>query len=307
MALTLVEASKLSNNMLLQGVVETIIKDSPILQRLPFIELAGNGLTYNQEKMLPEIDFYDVGDTWVESTPTFEQITTTLKIMGGDADVDNFLKATRSNLQDLETAVIELKAKALKDKFEETFIYGNSQTDSKQFDGLRKLIDTTTAGSQVIAMGATGATLTLAKIDELIDAVKGGKPDLLLMSRRTRRKLNALVRDASSGMMVTDRDAFGNFIQLWDGIPIGVNDWILDTHTVSGGVETGTTGGTCSIIYALQFGEGALCGLSSPGGIQVEPIGPLETKDASRTRIKWYCSLALFSSVKAATLIGVKD
>ena len=48
MALTLNEAAKLSNNMLLQGVVETIIKDSPVLQRLPFIEIVGNGLTYNQ-------------------------------------------------------------------------------------------------------------------------------------------------------------------------------------------------------------------------------------------------------------------
>ena len=48
MALTLAEAAKLSNDMLLQGVVETIIKESPILQRLPFIEIAGNGLTYNQ-------------------------------------------------------------------------------------------------------------------------------------------------------------------------------------------------------------------------------------------------------------------
>ena len=172
---------------------------------------------------------------------------------------------------------------------------------------MRKLIDTTAASAQVIAMGDTGATLTLAKLDELIDAIKGGKSDLLLMSRRTRRKLNALVREAGSGMMVTDRDALGNFIELWDGIPIGVNDWILDTHTVSEGVEAGTSGGTCSTIYAIQFGEGALCGLTSPGGIQVEPIGPLETKDASRTRIKWYCSLALFSSVKAAALIGVKD
>jgi hypothetical protein len=308
MALTLDEAAKLSNDMLLQGVVETIIKDSPVLQRLPFIELAGNGLTYNQEKTLPEIDFYDVGDTWAESTPTFEQVTTTLKIMGGDADVDNFLKATRSNLQDLETAVIELKAKALKDKFEETFIYGDS-VDTKQFDGLRKLIDTTTttAGDQLIAMGASGATLTLDKLDELIDAVKGGKPDVLLMSRRTRRKLNALVRSANSGLMVTDRDSFGNFIQLWDGIPIGVNDWILDTHTLDARVETGTTGGDCSTIYAVQFGEGALCGLTSPGHLQVEPVGPLETKDASRTRIKWYCSLAFFSSVEAAALIGVQD
>jgi hypothetical protein len=306
MALTLAEAAKLSNDILLQGVVETIVKDSPILQRLPFIEIVGNGLTYNQEKTLPSVDFYDVGDTWVESTPTFEQKMANLKIMGGDADVDNFLKTTRSNIQDLEGAVVELKAKAVKDKFEETFIYGNTTTSPKQFDGLRKLIDTTTAGDQVIAMGDTGATLTLAKLDELIDAVKGGKPDMLLMSRRSRRKINALVR-ASGGMVDNDRDQWGNFVQLWDGIPIGVNDWILDTHTVSGGVETDTTGGDCSAIYAIQFGEWALCGLTSPGHLTVEPIGSMESKDATRTRVKWYVSLALFSSVKGAALIGVKD
>ncbi len=305
MALTLNEAAKLSNDMLLQGVVETIVKDSPVLQQLSFIEIVGNVLTYNQEQTLPTIDFYDVGDTWTESTPTFEQKTASLKIMGGDADVDNFLKATRSNIQDLEAAVVELKAKALRDKFEDTFIYGDA-SDNKQFDGLRKLIDTTTASDQLIAMGPTGATLTLAKLDELIDAVKGGKPALLLMSRRSRRKLNALVR-AAGGMIETDRDNWGNFVQLWDGIPIGVNDWILDTHVLTDGVETDTTGGDCSTIYAFQMGEGALCGLTGPGHITVEPIGSLETKDASRTRIKWYCSLALFSSIKAAALIGVQD
>jgi hypothetical protein len=306
MALTLTEAGKLSNDMLLQGVVETIIKDSPILQKLPFIEIVGNGLTYNQEKTLPTIDFYDVGDTWAESTPTFEQKTALLKIMGGDADVDNFLKATRSNVQDLEAAVIELKAKALKEKFEETFIYGDIIAEPKQFDGIRKLIDTGTACDQVVAAGASGATLTLSMLDELIDAVKGGKPDVLLMSRRSRRKINALVR-ASGGMMDTDRDSWGNFVQLWDSIPIGVNDWILDTHVVSGGVETDTTGGDCSTIYAVQFGEGALCGLTAPGHLTVEPIGSLETKDATRNRIKWYVSLALFSTIKAAALIGVQD
>jgi len=292
--------------MLLTGVVETIIKESPILQRLPFIEIVGNGLTYNQENALPSIDFYDVGDPWEESTPTFEQKTANLKIMGGDADVDNFLKATRSNLQDLEAAVIELKAKALKDKFEETFIYGNATTSPKQFDGLRKLIDTATASNQVVAAAAAGATLTLSMLDQLIDAVKGGKPGMLLMSRRSRRKLNALVR-AANGMMDTDRDRWGNFIQFWDGIPIGVSDWILDTHVVAGSLETAITGGDCSVIYAVQFGEGAVAGLTAPGHLTIEPIGSLETKDASRNRIKWYVSLALFSAVKAAALIGVKD
>jgi hypothetical protein len=306
MALTLEEAAKLSNDMLMQGVVETIVKDSPVLQKLPFIEIVGNGLTYNQENSLPSIDFYGVGDDWNESTPTFTQLTANLKIMGGDADVDNFLKATRSNIQDLEAAVIELKAKALKSKFEEMFIYGNTGTSSKQFDGIRKLINTGAAGSQVITMGDTGATLTLAKLDELIDAVKGGKPDMLLMSRRSRRKINALMRDAGA-IVVSDRDQFGNFVQLWDGVVIGVNDWILDTHLVAGGVETATTGGTCSTIYAVQLGEGALCGLTSSGHLQVEQVGALENKDATRTRVKWYVSLALFSSIKAAALIGVKD
>ena len=306
MALTLAEAAKLSNDMLLQGVAETIVKDSPILRQLPFIEIVGNGLTYNQESTLPSIDFYDVGDTWSESTPTFEQKTANLKIMGGDADVDNFLKATRSNVQDLEAAVIELKTKALRRKFEEIFIYGDSATNTKEFDGLKKLIDTATASDQVIAMAATGATLTLSKLDELIDAVKGSKPDMLLMNRRSRRKINALVR-AGGGMMETERDMWGNFIELWDGIPIGVSDWVLDTHVLTGSVETATTGGTCSTIYAMQMGEGGLCGLTSPGHIQVEPVGSLESKDASRTRIKWYVSLALFSTIKAAALIGVQD
>jgi Phage capsid family len=306
MALTLAEAAKLSNDILLQGVIETIVKESPILQVLPFIEIVGNGLTYNQEKTLPDIDFYDVGDTWNESTPTFEQKTANLKIMGGDADVDNFLKATRSNVQDLETAVVEMKAKALKNKFEDSFIYGDSASSAKQYDGIRKLINTSQAGAQLVAAGASGASLTLAMLDQLIDTVRGGKPELLLMSRRSRRKINTLVR-AGGGMMETDRDQWGNFIQFWDGIPIGVSDWILDSHVVANSVETATTGGTCSAIYAIQMGEGALCGLTAPGFITVEPIGSLETKDASRNRIKWYVSLALFSSIKAGALIGVQD
>ncbi|HLC23177.1 MAG TPA: phage major capsid protein, partial [Dehalococcoidia bacterium] len=92
-----------------------------------------------------------------------------------------------------------------------------------------------------------------------------------------------------------------------NGIPIGITDWQLDTHDVVASVETATTGGTSSVIYALCFGEGAIAGVSAPGLIKAESLGSLETKDASRTRIKWYCGLADFSVVKRAALIGVKD
>jgi len=35
-------------------------------------------------------------------------------------------------------------------------------------------------------------------------------------------------------------------------------------------------------------------------------VGSLETKDATRTRIKWYCSMALFNTLKLSKLIGVR-
>jgi HK97 family phage major capsid protein len=172
MALTLAEAAKLSNDIILQGVIETIIQDSPVLQVLPFIEITGNGLTYNRENTNPAATFFDVGDTWTEATPTFTQITATLKIIGGDADIDNFLLTTRSNIQDLQSAVIRLKAKAVQQKYEDTFVNGDTAVDSKSFDGIDKL----TTGGQAISMGTNGATLTLAKLDELIDLIKGGPP-----------------------------------------------------------------------------------------------------------------------------------
>ncbi len=240
MALTLAEAAKLSNDVLLTGVIETIVNESPILQVLPFIEIVGNSLTYNQENAAPTAAFYDVGDTWAESTPTFTQQTAALKILGGDADVDNFLKATRSNLQDLEAAVVQLKAKAVQQKFDDTFINGDTATDAKAFDGIDKLA----ISGQTASMGTNGATLTLEKLDELIDKVKAGKPHMLLMSRRSRRKLSSLSRATGSGLLETDRNEFGQMVQYYDGIPIGVNDWVSDAKTVGSSSD-------CSTIYAV--------------------------------------------------------
>lgn len=307
MAITLTEASRLSNDILLLGVIETIVKDSPLLQELPFVEIVGNALSYNREVSLPAADWHAVNDDWVGSPAiTFTPCTATLKILGQNADLDNYIRATRSNLQDIEAAVIELTAKAIRHELEEKFIYGDDSADANQFDGLRLLINTKAASDQVIAMGATGATLTLAKMDELIDAVKGGKPDMLMMSRRSRRKLNALARAAGSNLE-HGQGKLGDFVQLYNGIPLAVNDFILDTHTVTGSVETITTGEANSTIYAFQLGEGALVGVTGPGGLTVQHLGTMETKDAERTRIKWYVSLALFSNVKAAALIGVQD
>ena len=358
MSISLAEASKLSTDILLKGIIETIVKDSPILQELPFIQIVGNSLKYNREKTLPTVAWYDpVTDSWTASEPAFEQCTSTLCVLGGDADVDNFLKATRSNVQDLEAAVIEQKAKALRHEFENAFLNGDSSVNPKQPDGLHKTMkgtawvantayalgdvvvptaglengfryecttagtshatteptwkttegETNTDGTVVwtcrlgshLGSTANGATLALSSIDKLIDLVRGGKPDLLLMSRRSRRKIQNLARAAGTNLLIGE-GKLGEMVEYYNGIPVAISDWVKDNYTVG-------TSSDCSAIFAFQVGEGAVCGLTSPEVIQVERLGSLETKDASRTRVKWYVSLANFSIVKCAMLTGVRD
>jgi len=210
--------------------------------------------------------------------------------------VDNFLKATRSNLQDLEAAVVQLKAKAVRTKFEDTLINGDIAVDAKSFDRVDKL---TTAG-QTVSMGTNGAALTLDKLDEAIDKVVEGKPHMLLMSRRSRRKLTALSRATGSGMLVTDSNEFGQMMEYYNGVPIGVNDHIADDQTVG-------TSDDCSSIFALQYGEGAVSGLTAPGGLTAERVGSLEAKDATRVRVKWYTAVANFNALKLSKLVGIRD
>ena len=45
---------------------------------------------------------------------------------------------------------------------------------------------------------------------------------------------------------------------------------------------------------------------SQPHQLAVERVGELETKDATRTRIKWYCGLGLFNEFSAAKLEGIE-
>ena len=303
MALTLAEAAKLSNDVVLQGVIETVIKESRVLDLLPFVDVVGNALTYNRENAMATAAFFDVGDTWSESAPTFTQVATSLKILGGDADVDQYLATTRGNIQDIEAAVLELKAKAVAHEFEDEFLYGDTAIDAKGFDGLHKLCP---AGQQIHqGAGTTPAALSLKKLDEAIDLVKPGKPEFLLMTRRTRRGISAFARALSSPVQF-DAGDFGRRVMFYDGIPVFESDCMVDTEAIASGIFSAKTGGASSTVFAVKVGEGRLAGLTN-GGIQVENVGALETKDARRWRCKWYVSLALFSTLSISRIDGISS
>ena len=131
MALTLAQAALLSENDLQRGVLETFVQESPVLDRIPMLDIEGNAYAYNKEATLPGVAFRSVNEAYVESTGTVVQATESLVILGGDADVDRFIVRTRGNLNDQRATQLAMKIKASSYKFQDTFINGDVAVDPK--------------------------------------------------------------------------------------------------------------------------------------------------------------------------------
>jgi hypothetical protein len=313
MPLTLADAAKLSRNALVKGIIETIITESDVLKYLPFMGLTGASLKLATESTtLGGASWYTVGDTWTEGTSDIATVTESLYALGGDADVDNFLNQTYNDTNNLRAEIVAKKVKQMAYSFNDNFFNGDNSVNSKQWSGLKKRCGTVNTGApgalgytatvRAASNGANGNTPTLAVIDEFVDAIKPGRPDVLFMSKRSRRTLSALKRASGSGVLETGADSFGRRVVMYDGIPIAVDENLVDTETQGTSVD-------CSSIYAVKFGfevgvMGLYNGPDASLGLAAEPIGRLETKDAWRTRVKWYCGLVNFRNYSIARLAG---
>jgi len=286
-------------------------------------DIIGNGLTYDVETTESGAQFYGVNETWVESTSVVTQHTATTCILGGDADVDNFLKATRSNLQDLMGEQIAAKVKAIKKQFMQSFYYGyrtGAGIDAKKFDGLHYLLRYGEATypnypNTIILGGASTPDVTFGvdEIEKAIDFIKNGKADLVMMTKNMRRLINVYLHAAGG---ITYQDQANGRVQGLFGVPVGVSDYISDAENCdllyegavygqnyAEGTGIGTSDESTSI-FILQFAPQAVCGIQSLP-ITTVKLGDLETKDGTRVRIKWYPSLMLQSVISAAKITGI--
>lgn len=300
MPLLKTEAEKLSNNDLQRGVIEEIIDREGLFELLPFAKTTGKAYVYNRENTVSEAVFVDPNETISEEASTFTSVTTHLRILAGDVDVDKFLDGTMDDHNNQKAEQIAAKAKGIGRRFKRTLVIGDNGTNAKEFDGINQIVADT--GREVEA-SPNGGALTLSQLDELLDEVKNGA-DFLMMRSGTLRALKALWRAAggnTGGMLQLNN--FGLVVPAHDGTPIIVNDFI------PGNVTHGATTNTCSI-YAIRANEvDGLHGLygGDNAGFVVEDIGTVQNKDATRTRVKWYCGLALKSTQSMAALRGVTN
>ncbi len=295
--LTIAEWQKLNPTPLASGIVEIFARENPVLANFPFINIKGNAYKYNIEDTLPGIAFRGFNEGYTESTGVVNPVTESLTIIGGDSDYDVAQIKMGTGDNDSRAVHDAMKAKALTLSWLSTFFHGDTGTNPKAFDGDPARL----TGNQVITAGANGAALTMAMLDELVDAIQG-TPTLLLMSKAARRKIVTLGR--VSGVVSVSRDYFGREVETYSGVPIGVIEDGADGNPILPSTETQGSSDLTTSIYAVKFGADALHGIQTEP-MDVRDLGEIETKPALRTRIEWYSGLVLKNPKCAARLKGV--
>ncbi|MET0492912.1 MAG: major capsid protein [Actinoplanes sp.] len=319
MAVTLAQAALLSQNDLQRGVIETFVQVSPILDRIPFMDIEGNAYAYNSEGSLPGVEFRAVNGQYTESTGVVNQATESLVILGGDADVDTFVAKTRSNLNDQRAVQTSMKVKAATYRFQDAFFNGDvlgGGDAPNGFDGLRKRL----TGAQVFAAGTNGIPVIGAdnaathlffdQLDNLLSLVPGIDPSngAIYANNFVQAKIRSAGRRIGGSDTVRE-DTTGKRVLTWNGIPV------LDPGDTAAGVKIlpqtetqGSSAGLASSIYAVKFGEDegdkGVTGLTN-GGVDVRDLGEIDAKPVFRTRIEFFTGVAVFAGKAAARMTGV--
>lgn len=311
MAVTLAQAAVLSTDQHSRGIHEIFVQESPVLDRLPLMEIAGNAYAYDLEATLPGVAFRGVNEAYVESTGTFNQLTERLVILGGDADVDRFIQQTRSDRYSQRAEQDKLKVKAISYKFNDHFFNGDTAVDTKGFDGLKKrlvggqVIDAGTNGIPIVGNGGSDSFAFFDKLDELLAACPGA--DAIYANRQVRAKVQSAGRRIG-GVDLVKEDITGKRVVTWQGVPLLDPGDSLAGAQVLPQTETMGSSNVTSSVYAVRFGgsdgDQAVTGLTN-GGVMVDDLGQLQEKPALRTRIEFYCGVALFGGKAAARLRGV--
>jgi hypothetical protein len=303
MALSLLEAAKkMKGEEIRQAIIEIFAMETDLMSVFPFEDIEGNALKYNTEAALPGIAFRGVNESFSESTGIINPQVESLVIAGGDLDVDNFILKTQG--EDQRSTQEAMKVKALSHTFSHKIIKGDSTVDPREFDGLQRRI----TGLQLVANGATsgGDPLSLAKLDEAIDAVDGATH--LLMAKALRRRMTAASRSSSlSGFITYEKNDFGKQIAMYAGLPILEADGNGDLFATLGFNEAGSGGGsTATSIYVLSLGEGKVHGIQN-GVMDVRDIGELEAKSAKRTRCEWFAGMVVAHPRAASRLSSISN
>lgn len=309
MALTLLEAAKLyDGDMMRQGIIQAYAGSSSIMQNLQFMNIPGGSISYIQEKDMPDPSFRGFNEAFSQSYGSFLNQTETIKMMGGDIEMDISMNQTNGGINLPSRITQQVRSMGL--KWTSKFFKGDSAADPREFDGLQKRI----VDAQKISAGSTsgGDALSLIMLDSLIDQVdsQGAQENrVLVMNKTVLRRLNQASRTTSVGGFITySQDQFGRRMSMYNGIPILTVDLDQLHASILPFSEAGAGGGSsfCTSVYCLSLSESGVVGIQNDS-ISVRDLGEMQSKPSLLTRVDWLSSFCIFDPRAAARLYGIKD
>ena len=226
MAMTLNDMKTGMTDKVAQQVVDIFLRESEILQMLSFDNCVspqgGSTLTYTymQKKQPSTAAFRELYNEYASTEATLEKKSADLKIFGGKFSVDRVLKQAEGKYNNMAYQMEE-KIKAAISLFHYTLINGDATTDSKEFDGLDKLLAGTSTEYNV---GSSIDVSTMASLknnaDQLYEAlqnlIKNTQADALLMNTAMISKIQTMARIL--GYKTESEEAFGRKITSMDGV-----------------------------------------------------------------------------------------
>lgn len=304
MGLTLLEASKLNSGEVKRAsVIQMFAENSDLLRALNWENVPGGSLSYTVEGSLPGVAFRGYNETFTPSTGVVNPSVEVLKIAGGQLDVDKAMIKTRG--PGIRASQEAMKVKALSLHIADKIINGDSVSNPREFDGLRKRI----VGSQLIPANlgspSSNSALSLEALDAAIDEVDGATH--LIMSKDMRRKLIKAARAGVGGDITVDTDQFGFRVSRYNDLPILIADYDDNGQKIIDFDEAGPAGGSTSTsIYVVRIGDGFVTGLQN-GTMEVEDLGLLDDGTTYRTHVEWLVGMAVMHGRACARVWGITN
>lgn len=301
MGLTLLEAAKSERDPARLAVIREL-SEGELMSIIPFQDVEGEGVFYDQEGELPAVGFRGINETLDATYGVLNPQAERLKIMGAEVDVDTAIIDMRGPQAIADQ--VQMKVRSMRLTFEDHVINGDESTNPRAFDGLKRRINV--GSSQAINM--SGA-LSLSALDELIDACDAvGGEKVLIMNKKMRRRLNTASRNSSIGGFINySQNEFGRRVTQYGDVPIV----ITDVNAANQQIMPFTEASSSTSIYCVAFGDLLTTALQGRArgqfGVSVRALGEVPDAPVDRTRLEWYCGMAVMNGRSAARLYGVTD
>lgn len=302
--LTLHEASKLVDaDLKRQAIIEMFAGSTDLMAALPLMDIPGNSYSYAQEAKLPSVGFRGYNQGYDRSIGVVNPQSETLRIAGGELDVDTALVKTHGlGVRSRQEA---MQVKAMGAKITAAFINGDS-SDGVSFDGLRNRVN----GYQLLAADEDSPTangaLSLATLDEAIDRVDN--PTHIIMSKRMRNLLSQAAKDKDvGGDLQFDKNDFGRRVAFYNDLPILITEDDDKGEKIIDFNEAGPAGGAASqSLYVVSLGDGKIVGLQN-GIMDVRDLGEIDAQPVYRTRVEWLVAMAVLHGKAVARIWGITN